>query len=175
MSRAGTILPRSGADDGEQSSVLLVVEARDPEGLGHCLALREEVFIREQGVSVADEHDGLDHLCRHFLAWQSDRPVGTARLLFKDGAAKVQRVAVVGDLRGAGVGRALMAAVTVAAKEAGCAQVVLSAQVEAIPFYLRLGFVAEGPEYLDAGIVHRDMRRDLRGDGPTGSGPASKS
>jgi predicted GNAT family N-acyltransferase len=38
---------------------------------------------------------------------------------------------------------------------------VLSAQVRAVPFYLRHGFSGEGPEYEEAGIAHRLMRRAL--------------
>ena len=39
----------------------------------------------------------------------------------------------------------------------GFAQVRLGAQVQALGFYERLGFVAEGPVFDDAGIPHREM------------------
>ena len=38
--------------------------------------------------------------------------------------------------------------------------VVLGAQTQAIPFYEKLGYKVFGPEYLDAGIPHRDMKKD---------------
>lgn len=53
-----------------------------------------------------------------------------------------------------------MAAVEDAAR-AGAREVVLAAQVAAIPFYERLGYVAECPVFDDAGIPHRTMRRAL--------------
>ena len=37
----------------------------------------------------------------------------------------------------------------------------ISAQVQAIPFYERLGYVGDGPVYLEAGIDHRAMRYAL--------------
>jgi predicted GNAT family N-acyltransferase len=37
----------------------------------------------------------------------------------------------------------------------------LDAQVAVIAFYEHLGFVAEGPVFDDAGIVHRRMTRSL--------------
>ena len=43
----------------------------------------------------------------------------------------------------------------------GHREVVLSAQVRATAFYRRHGFVEEGAEYMDAGILHQDMRRPL--------------
>ncbi len=49
--------------------------------LATCLAIRRTVFIEEQGVSEADEVDGLDPVALHLLAMQDAAPVGTARLL----------------------------------------------------------------------------------------------
>ena len=43
----------------------------------------------------------------------------------------------------------------------GAIEVVLAAQITAIPFYERIGYVAEGGEFMDANIVHRMMRRPL--------------
>ena len=42
----------------------------------------------------------------------------------------------------------------------GAPGVTLAAQLHAVPFYERLGYIARGPVFLDAGIEHRDM--DLR-------------
>jgi predicted GNAT family N-acyltransferase len=47
------------------------------------------------------------------------------------------------------------------AREQAFGEVVLNAQTYAIGFYMRHGFVAEGPEFLDAGIAHRKMRLGL--------------
>ena len=128
-----------------------------------CLELRRVVFIDEQGVPADEEVDGLDPLCTHFLAWNDDRPVGTARLwLTPDGRAKAQRVAVLAATRGQGVGAALMAALEEEALRLGHAAVVLGAQLTAVPFYLRLGYLEQGEVFLDAGIPHRMMRRGLR-------------
>jgi ElaA protein len=45
----------------------------------------------------------------------------------------------------------------------GVSRAKLGAQVHALGFYERLGFVAVGPVYLDAGIEHRDMVLGLSG------------
>jgi predicted GNAT family N-acyltransferase len=128
-----------------------------------CLGLRRQVFIDEQGVPEEEEVDGLDPLCAHFLAEHGGRPVGTARLWeTPDGRAKAQRVAVLRDWRGQGVGAALMAALEAEARARGHAAVVLGAQLEAVPFYERLGYAPYGEVFLDAGIAHRMMRRGLR-------------
>ncbi|WP_136253864.1 GNAT family N-acetyltransferase [Onishia niordana] len=120
--------------------------------------IRRVVFIEEQAVPIEEEWDGRDGDCLHFLAWRGTTPLGTARLL-PDG--HVGRVAVLAEARGLGIGVALMHASIEAARSHGHAHVELAAQTHALPFYERLGFVAFGDEFLDAGIPHRNMRLEL--------------
>ncbi len=139
-----------------------IQRAHSPADLARCLALREQVFVVEQGVPRDLELDDKDALCTHFLAVDGDTDAGTARLLPLDATtAKAQRVAVIASQRKNGVGRALMAALEAEARKQGRVVVVLSSQVSAIPFYERLGYRAHGDIYDDAGIPHRDMSKRL--------------
>ena len=132
------------------------------EDLRTCQALRRTVFIEEQNVPEADEVDGRDAGAVHLLATVDGRPVGTARLLVSGDSGKIGRVCVLAEMRGKGIGaRLIEAAVREFAANPAIAKVKLSAQISALPFYERLGFTAEGEDYLDAGIVHRDMFRML--------------
>lgn len=127
-----------------------------------CLSLRRTVFIDEQGVSEADEIDGLDQSAIHLLALDGDRPVGTARLLVKGETAKIGRVCVLAEARGTGLGAALiLAALEELRRQPGVTLAVLGSQSHATGFYEKLGFAAFGEEFLDAGIAHRHMRRGL--------------
>ncbi len=127
-----------------------------------CQALRRVVFIDEQGVSEADEVDGLDGRAVHLLAWDGACPVGTARLLVKAPVGKIGRVCVLPEVRGTGLGAELiLAALAELRTLPGLSEATLGAQTHATGFYEKLGFVAEGEEFLDAGIAHRHMRRTL--------------
>ena len=138
------------------------VEIAVTEDLATCQALRRTVFIEEQNVPEADEVDGRDAGAVHLLARVDGRPVGTARLLVSGDSGKIGRVCVLAEMRGKGIGaRLIEAAVREFAANPAIGKVKLSAQINALPFYERLGFTAEGDEYLDAGIVHRDMFRTL--------------
>lgn len=140
----------------------MVRRVEGDEDLARCRAIRREVFIDEQGVSEEEEWDGLDGECTHFLAMAGTRPVGTARLrVTPEGEARAQRVAVLKTRRGRNIGRHLMEAMEQVAGEAGHAELVLEGQVQAIPFYEKIGYRAEGEEFLDAGIPHRLMRKAL--------------
>ena len=138
------------------------VEIAVTEDLATCQALRRTVFIEEQNVPEADEVDGRDAGAVHLLARVDGRPVGTARLLVSGDSGKIGRVCVLAEMRGKGIGaRLIEAAVREFAANPAIGKVKLSAQINALTFYERLGFTAEGDEYLDAGIVHRDMFRTL--------------
>ena len=118
--------------------------------------IREAVFIAEQSVPPELEWDAEDAGALHFLALEGDYPVGTARLL-PDG--EIGRLSVLKDWRGLKVGDALMEAVIGEAEHRGLTKQKLSAQVQATPFYERLGFTIVSGEFLEAGIPHVDMVR----------------
>jgi len=120
--------------------------------------IRLVVFVQEQGVPPELEMDRMDAQCVHALAFDGERAVGTGRLL-PDG--HIGRMAVLKEFRGKGLGGAVLAKLMEAAKSRGDREVVLSAQVQAMPFYLAYGFEPVGEVYEEAGIPHRDMRRDL--------------
>jgi predicted GNAT family N-acyltransferase len=124
------------------------------------LAVRLAVFVDEQGVPPELEHDAHDLTALHLLATTRDgRPVATARML-ADG--HIGRMAVLPDWRGQGLGTRLLSRLLEIARTQGLNSVYLHAQCRAEPFYRRLGFVAEGGIFDDAGIDHRCMRRSLR-------------
>ncbi len=128
------------------------------------MAIRFEVFVDEQGVPPELEPDEWDANALHLLAVDgaTGEILGTARLVNKgNGVAKIGRVAVKQSARGRGVGQTLMAHALDHAARAGHTLVVLDAQVHVVPFYERLGFVAAGPIFDDAGIPHRRMTRPL--------------
>lgn len=118
--------------------------------------IREHVFINEQAVPPELEWDAEDAAATHFLAFEGDYPIGTARLL-PDG--HIGRVSVLRDWRGLHVGDSLLRKAIAEAERAGLNQQMLSAQVHATAFYERHGFKIVSGEYLDAGIPHVDMVR----------------
>lgn len=127
--------------------------------------IRLEVFVEEQRVPADLELDEHDDTATHALALDPGDParaLGTARLLvLPSGQAKIGRVAVLRAARRLGVGAALMSALEAEAVARGCPEVLLEAQCSALPFYERIGYVAEGDVYLDVGLEHRKMRKAL--------------
>ncbi len=130
--------------------------------LSTCLTIRLEVFVEGQDVPLDEEVDGLDDQCTHFLAHRNGVPLGTARLrVTTQGEARAERVAVLKAARGSGLGAAIMLLLQDTAREMGHHEVILHGQVAVIPFYERLGYLAEGPVFMDCDIPHRTMRLSL--------------
>ena len=134
---------------------------RDAEELRAALALRDAVFVEEQGVSVAEELDGRDHEALQLVALRDDRVIGTCRVLVEGRHAKLGRLAVDRDARRGGIGARLLAAGEHAAREHGATLVVLAAQTDAERFYASRGYRAVGPPFMDAGIEHVRMEKLL--------------
>lgn len=121
------------------------------------LRIRESVFIGEQSVPPELEWDAEDEQAVHFLAFEGDYAVGTARLL-PDG--HIGRVCVLKDWRGMKIGESLMKSVIAEAERRGLQRQYVAAQVHAIAFYEGLGFKVGSSEFIEAGLPHVDMLRD---------------
>ncbi|MFG3527905.1 GNAT family N-acetyltransferase [Streptomyces sp. NPDC047917] len=145
----------------------------DEQDLAACFLVRKAVFVGEQEVPEEIEYDELDAVALHVIAVAADgSALGTGRLLHGPAAAgrtggdpavgSLGRLAVTRQARGLGIGAALVRAIEDAARELGLDAVDLHAQTHALGFYERLGYVVYGPEFPDAGIPHRAMRRALR-------------
>lgn len=137
----------------------------DDPRLASALAIREEVFVHEQAVPLDEELDGKDDGTFHVLALWDGMPVGTARI-FPGGQAKIGRVAVRQAYRGKAIGVAVMLTAETVAVQQGATHIGLDSQVTAIPFYERLGYAVDGPEFLDCDIPHRHMSKTVAADHP---------
>lgn len=122
-------------------------------------AVREMVFMREQGVTAELEWDGLDEASRHALALSiKGDAIGCGRITSD---AHIGRMAVLKEWRGTKVGTALLEALLDEARSRSYPEVEISAQVQAMPFYRRFGFEEEGEVFMDADMPHRKMRLKL--------------
>ena len=153
MSEQREALPRRAAPD-------VRVEITDwARAEAQVMPVRMAVFVVEQGVPEDIERDAFDAVSRHAIARdEAGAVVATGRLL-PDG--HIGRMAVAAPLRGKGVGGAVLEALVAEAARTGLAEVALNAQVHALAFYRRHGFVEYGDVFMEAGIPHRAMRRTL--------------
>ena len=152
----------------------LEVRLARPEEMPAAYALRHEVFVLGQDVPAELERDEHDSSADHAIAVDGERTVGTGRLVngrigedlllvagTPDTVGTIGRMAVAPEARGAGIGRMLLDVLVDRARALGLPAVELHAQLHAKDFYRRAGFVPFGEVYLEAGIEHVGMRREL--------------
>ncbi|QID17955.1 GNAT family N-acetyltransferase [Nitrogeniibacter mangrovi] len=127
------------------------------------MPLRIAVFVDEQGVPADMERDADDPLSRHAWIDAADGTVVATGRLLPDG--HIGRLAVRADQRGHGLGSRVLRALMDTARDRGQGEVVLHAQLQALPFYTRHGFVPVGEPFMEAGIAHLCMRCPLASTG----------
>jgi len=136
--------------------------AEGAEDLRGAIAVRERVFVQEQGVPVEEELDGRDEEALHIVALApGGTVVGTLRLLFDGETAKVGRVAVEREWRGRGIAARMLELALREARARGARRARLASQLDVVGLYERAGFAVESGVFEDAGIPHVWMGRDL--------------
>lgn len=129
------------------------------DGVADLRAVRDAVFVQEQGVPVELERDALDPMCRHVIARDvAGLPIGTGRLTPD---RRIGRMAVLPAWRNRGVGEGLLKVLLDEARVLGWPEVSLHAQVPALAFYARQGFLPYGERFVEAGLDHQSMRLAL--------------
>lgn len=128
------------------------------EDMPAAFRLRHEVFVIGQDVPADLERDDRDADSAHAVAVVDDVLVGTGRLL-PDGT--IGRMAVAESARGQGIGVAVLTCLEQAARDRGLPAVELHAQLHAVGFYSRAGYQPCSEVYLEAGIEHQSMRKEL--------------
>jgi len=155
--QAGTEVDIAESMNIEAAPTIRILDWGDAAALA--MPLRERVFVMEQGVPAELERDARDRHCRHAVATTAaGEVVGTGRLL-PDG--HIGRMAVAAPWRNRGIGGLMLEALVAEAARLGFREVVLNAQIDAVDFYLRHGFVPQGEIFIEAGIRHQTMHRTL--------------
>jgi predicted GNAT family N-acyltransferase len=125
------------------------------------MELRARVFCDEQGVSAAADRDGRDPEAQHVVAVDGGRVIGTCRLLYRGGTAKLGRLAVEPGHRGRGVGGAILQEAERLARADGADRIALHAQAHAKSLYARDGYAERGAPFSEEGIEHVAMEKLL--------------
>ncbi|MES9684774.1 GNAT family N-acetyltransferase [Bacillus sp. AFS001701] len=134
------------------------------EELKIAFAIRKDIFVKEQGVPLDDEFDQYDKLngdCQHILVHYNEQPVGTGRIRFVDGVGKLERICILESFRKFGLGKNIIKALEEIAKEQGASKVKLHGQTHAEGFYKKLGYRTSSDVFIEDGIPHILMLKEL--------------
>jgi predicted GNAT family N-acyltransferase len=125
------------------------------------LKVRREVFIVEQQVPEEEEIDQYEDVCTHVVVFDNEQPVAAGRLRDYDGVGKMERICVLPTHRSHGLGKVVMDKLEELAQEKGFKKLKLNAQTHAEGFYSKIGYETVSDIFMDAGIPHVTMVKNV--------------
>lgn len=137
----------------------------DTKDLKEALAIRNEVFTIEKGVPKDIEVDWLDNLntnCDHFLIIYKENNVGAFRCYkIDDDTVKIQRFCLLSKYRHLGIGREVLNKLTSYYQKEDKKKIILDAKYSVYPFYEKSGYKKVSDIFIEAGIEHVKMEKDI--------------
>lgn len=128
------------------------------DDISDAMMIRDAVFVKEQGCPLEIEHDAHDKTALHLVIYADGKPVGCGRIVPHDDFLKLGRIAVIKEERKKHYGDLIMRLLLFKAFDISAKEVHLGAQVHAVDFYSRFGFIPCGENYMEAGIPHVPMK-----------------
>jgi len=135
--------------------------AKNQTEIDEALKIRKEVFIKGQNVPLDRERDGLDNSSEHAILYHNNKPTGTARIRYYDNKMKLERIAILDEARGKGLGIKLMEFLVQYGKQKNVKEINMHAQYYLLNFYSKFGFKQRGDIFYDANMKHIEMFLDL--------------
>lgn len=124
--------------------------------------VRQKVFVEEQNVSIEEEMDQFDDIATHFVGYEDNLPVAASRLRYVEGYGKLERICILKKYRGQGYGKQMILHMEQEISNQGYEKSKLNAQTQALDFYKNLGYEVVSDEFMDAGIPHVTMIKEIK-------------
>ena len=124
--------------------------------------LRREVLRKPLGLEFSSQELAAETKDLHLGLWEAGCLLGCLLLRETgDGELRMRQVAVAESARRRGLGRRLVLASEIKAKELGFKRMVLHARQNAVAFYQSLGYAASGESFHEVGLPHLFMSKTL--------------
>ena len=126
------------------------------------LRVRSQIFILEQNMHCQDM-DGIDFEARHFFLEENGKVLAYLRAFYTDDSKSVVKIGrVLSITHGVGLGADIMKRAIADIKiNMKCQKLCLNSQKSAIGFYEKLGFKTVSDEFLEEGVIHLKMQREI--------------
>jgi len=124
--------------------------------------LRDDMLRRPLGLTFAPEE--LDEEKENMLigAFEDESLLGCCMLVEeRPGVVRLRQMAVLNDLQGKGIGRALMQFAENIARDHGYKILMMHARKNAIGFYEKMGYKIKSDEFEEVTIPHFVMEKEL--------------
>ena len=126
------------------------------------LKLRDDILRKPLGLTFSEEELEREKDNLLIAAYEDDQLLGCCMLVEEDPrTVRLRQMAVLNDLQGKGIGRALMQFAENLARDHGYQTITMHARQNALGFYEKLGYKRKGTEFVEITIPHYIMEKDL--------------
>lgn len=124
--------------------------------------LRDEILRKPLGLSFTRDELDKEKNNLHIVAYEDERMLGCCMLLEEDPqTVRLRQMAVMNDLQGKGIGKALMQFAENLARDRGYKRITMHARRDAAGFYEKMGYKRIGQEFQEITIPHYVMEKEL--------------
>jgi predicted GNAT family N-acyltransferase len=124
--------------------------------------LRDEILRKPLGLHFTPEELEKEKENLHIAAYEDDQMLGCCMLVQEDPqTVRLRQMAVLNDLQGKGIGRALMQFAENLARDRGYKKITMHARKNATGFYEKMGYRKQGEEFTEITIAHYVMEKEL--------------
>lgn len=126
------------------------------------LALRDAILRKPLGLHFDSDELESEKKNLHIAAFEDDQMLGCCMLVQEnDETVRLRQMAVMNDLQGKGIGRALMQFAENLARDRGYKKISMHARKNAAGFYEKMGYKKVGEEFTEITIPHYVMEKEL--------------
>jgi GNAT superfamily N-acetyltransferase len=124
--------------------------------------LRDDILRKPLGLTFTPEELESEKSNMLIAAFEDERILGCCMLVEEQpGTVRLRQMAVLNDLQGKGIGRALMNFAENLARDSGYRILRMHARVNAIGFYEKVGYKVSGDQFEEVTIPHYMMEKQL--------------
>jgi GNAT superfamily N-acetyltransferase len=124
--------------------------------------LRDDILRKPLGLGFTEDELEEEKDNMLIAAFEDDDILGCCMLVEeKPGTLRLRQMAVLNDLQGKGIGRALMNFAENLARDQGYKIMSMHARKNAVGFYEKMGYKVTGNEFLEVTIPHYVMEKKL--------------
>lgn len=124
--------------------------------------LREDILRKPLGLSFTTEELETERNNLMMGAYEDDKMLGCCMLVEENPqTVRLRQMAVINDIQGKGVGKALIQFAENLARDHGYRKITMHARKNALGFYEKMGYQVKGDEFEEVTIPHYVMEKDL--------------
>ncbi len=124
--------------------------------------LRDDILRKPLGLSFSEEELLAEKNNLMIGAFEDEQMLGCCMLVEENAeTVRLRQMAVVNDIQGKGVGKALMQFAENLARDRGYHTITMHARKNAIPFFEKMGYKKKGDEFEEITIPHFLMVKEL--------------